>query len=113
MQLYNKIGALTVVLPAVFALGLTGSPVQAQRSSLDATAALAHQAMADKILHEAHDRFDVRFLTTDITPLGPRGREVTGRGIFRRRGKEPQRFFYHILVKLREGIAYRAGYDIR
>jgi hypothetical protein len=113
MQLYNKIGSLAVVLPAIFALGLTGSPVQAQRSSLDATADLGHQAMRDKILHEAHDRFDVQFLTTDITPLGPRGREVTGRGIFHRHGKEPQRFFYHITVKPREGIAFHAGYDIR
>jgi hypothetical protein len=118
MKLNHKIGSLAVVLPAIFALSLTGSPVQAQRSipersGLDATADLGHQAMRDKILHEAHDRFDVQFLTTDITPLGPRGREVTGRGIFHRRGKEPQRFFYHITVKPREGIAFHAGYDIR
>lgn len=117
MKLNHKIGWLPVVLPAIFAFTLTGA--QAQRREprpgpiVQEAADIAHQAMRDKILHEAHDRFDVRFELTDVTPIGPGGREVTGRGFFRRRGKSPQAFFYHITVKPREGVAFHAGYDIR
>lgn len=112
MKLNYKLGSLAVVLPAIFAVGFTGSPAQAQRPRPEAVD-IAHQAMRDKILHEAHDRFDVRFESTNITPIGPGSREVTGRGFFRRRGKSPQSFSYHITVKPREGIAFHAGYDIR
>jgi hypothetical protein len=112
MKLNHKF-ALSAALPAIFALGVIGSPAQAQRQGPPVEAGeIAHQAMRDKILHDAHDRFEVRFLATDVTP-GPGGREVTGRGIFQRRGKAPQEFTYHITVKPREGIAFHAGYNIR
>ena len=114
MKLYHKLGSLAVALPTLFALGMTSSPAQAQRQGPPVEAAeIAHQAMRDKILHDAHDRFEIRFLSTDVTPLSPGGREVTGRGIFQRRGKSPQEFTYHITVKPREGIAFHAGYNIR
>jgi len=124
MKLNYKLGWLPVVLPVLFASTLTGAQAQWRERDepresrpgpmVREAADIAHRAMRDKILHEAHDRFDVRFDTTDVTSLGRRGeREVTGRGIFRRRGKEPQRFTYHITVNPREGVAFRAGYDIR
>ncbi len=121
MKLYHKIAWLPAVLPALFAFTLTGSSAQAQRmyrhqevrEVVPASVEIAHQAMRDKILHEAHDRFEVRFLTTEITPLGAGEREVIGRGVFRRHGKNSQEFTYHIIVKPREGIAFHAGYDIR
>jgi hypothetical protein len=119
MKLNYKLALSAIALPAIFALGVTASPAQAQRPGprpgpqvLEA-ADIAHQALRDKILHEAHDRFEVRFLSTEVTPIGPGGREVTGRGIFQRRGKSPQEFRYHITVKPREGVAFHAGYEIR
>ena len=115
MKLNYKLGLSAIALPAIFALGVTASPAQAQRPGPQVVEAadIAHQALRDKILHDAHDRFEVRFLSTDVTPIGPGGREVTGRGIFQRRGKSPQEFRYHITVKPREGVAFHAGYEIR
>lgn len=124
MKLNHKLGWLPVVLPVLFACTLTGAQAQRRERyepresrpgpAVREAADIAHRAMRDKILHEAHDRFDVRFDTTDVTSFGPgEGREVTGRGIFRRRGKESQYFVYHITVRSREGVAYHAGYDIR
>jgi hypothetical protein len=74
---------------------------------------LAHHAIRNKILHEAGDRYAVRFLTTHVDRQSRAIRTVTGTGTFRRRGKTSQRFTYHTTVNIRNNSERNTGYTIR
>lgn len=104
----RKVQGTAALLLSVFAAGLLGSPAQAADAAW-----LAHRAIRNKILHEASDRYDVRFLTTHTDRLAGNLREVTGKGRFRRRGKTAQNFTYHTTVNIRNNSDKNTGYDIR
>lgn len=104
----KRVGLLPVVLPAVCALFLSGSPAQAQDPK-----EMSHKLVREKILHDAIDRYDVKFMTTNTQHLGPRWLRISGRGSFRRRGKPSQQFMYHVKISPRSGATTDLGYNIR
>ena len=104
----RKLRYVTTLALAVFAASLLLSAAQAQ----DAVQ-IAHQALRQRILHDAGDRYEVRFLTTRTNREGRGMRSVTGQGRFRRRGKSAQRFTYHCTVEARRGRVRDIGYDLR
>lgn len=103
----KKIGWLPVVLPAIFALGLPGAPAKA-----DSVANIGHRVVRERILGDAHDRYDVRFATTRVERISPSRRAVLGRGSFNRHGKSTQHFTYHVTVDRRDGSVYDIGYNL-
>lgn len=104
-----KIGWLSAVITLIFGVSMVGAPAQAQRVNAEDW---GHRVLRDRILHDAHDRYDVQFLSTRVEPLGYTDRGVSGKGVFLRHGKNPQRFTYHVLVK-RDGRVSDVGYNIR
>jgi len=108
MQLSSrKIGWLPVLLPAIFALSLAGSPAKADRATT-----IAHSALRGQIASDAHDRYGIRFTTTSVQRYTRYGQEIVGRGSFYRHGKSMQWFKYHVFVNPRDGSVSDIGYKI-
>jgi hypothetical protein len=103
----RKIGWLPVLLPAIFALNLPGSPAKAESA-----ATLGHRVLRDRIAADAHDRYGIRFTTTKVQRYTPYGREIVGRGSFYRHGKSMQWFKYHVFVNPRDGSVSDIGYKL-
>jgi len=99
---------LTTVLVVVFFASLINVSARAANA-----ADIAHRLLRNKILREAGDRYDVRFLSTHTDRLPGGGRNVTGRGRFRRHGSRPQTFTYHANVDKRNHDVTDVGYDIK
>ena len=74
---------------------------------------MARKVIKSKILHEAHDRYNVRFFSTHIDRLRGADREVTGEGRFDRKSKDPQRFSYHTIINLHDNSDRETSYTIR
>lgn len=96
------------LLLAVALLSLIGSPLPAAD-----TGWLARKALKAKILREAGDRYNVRFLSMHIDRLKGGDREVTGRGRFNRKSKNSQEFSYHTIVNLYDNSDRETSYTIR
>jgi len=99
---------LTTVLAVVFFASLLHVSARAANA-----ADIAHRLLRNKILREAGDRYDVRFLSTHTDRLPGGGRNITGRGRFRRHGKSSQTFTYHAAVDRRNHDVNDVGYDLR
>lgn len=95
---------LLVAITLTIALSLPANAANAR--------ALAQQALRSKILREAGDRYDVRFLSVSVARGRGPVREVTGTGRFRRRGKSPQRFSFYTLVNVRNRRDHDTRYTI-
>ena len=104
----KKIGWLPVLLLAIFALSLSGSPVSAESA-----ATIGHRVLRERIVRDAHDRYDIRFTTTRVQRRTRYGRELVGQGLFNRHGKSSQRFKYHVFVNPRDGSVSDIGYKVR
>lgn len=105
---FKKIGWLPVLVPVIFALSLPGSPAQAESA-----ATIGHRVLRERIVRDAHDRYDVRFTTTRVQRNTRYGRELVGQGLFYRHGKSSQRFKYHVFVNPRDGSVSDIGYKVR
>ena len=99
--------AATLLL-IVFAAGFFGTSAKAADAVM-----IAQRTLRAKIRREAGDRYGIQFFSAHVDPLPGGMRSVTGEGRFQRRGKNPQRFTYHITVDPRFNSARDAGYDIR
>lgn len=95
------------LLPLAVAGAIAAAPVQAS----PATTSL-HRAMRAKILKDASDRSHVDFQSTYVNRLSSRLRGISGRGIFERGHKPPQRFRYHGIIDVRSGMASDLSYTI-
>ena len=103
----KKIGWLPVLLPAIFAFSLPGSPAKA-----DSAANIGHRVLRERIIGDAHDRYSVRFTATRVQRITRYGRELVGRGSFNRHGKSTQWFNYHVFVNPRDGSVSDIGYKL-
>ena len=100
------------IAASVMLLGLVITLLGTSAKAADAVR-VAHRALRSKILQDAGDRYDVRFLSSHSDRISPRERRVTGVGRFRRHGKTPQRFTYHSTVNIRNDRDFDTGYDIQ
>ena len=104
----KNLRVITITVLVLLATSLLSVTAKAQQA-----ADVAHRVLRQRILSDASDRRDVRFLTTSSSRMGNGWRSIMGRGRFARRGKSPQTFTYHIGVNPRSRATRNAGYDIR
>ncbi len=104
----KKIAWLTVLLPTIFALILTGAPAKA-----DSAVTIGHRVLRERIVRDAHDRYAIRFTSTRVQRATRYGRELVGQGSFNRHGKSTQWFKYHVFVNPRDGSVSDIGYKLR
>ena len=104
----RKIRLAAMALLLGFVISLVGSAAKAA----DAVR-IAHDAIRSKILREAGDRYDVRFLTTHSDRISPHERKITGTGRFRRQGKTAQKFTYHSTVDIHNDSDVDTGYNLQ
>ena len=74
---------------------------------------VARSLIRAKVLREAGDRYDVKFLTTTVVRYSPHEKRVTGTGMFRRHGKRPQDFTFHSIVNTLTAYNHDTGYKLR
>ena len=104
----KKIGWLPAVLPVIFACSLFGSPAHAEDARV-----FGHKLIREKILHDGHGRYDVKFTTTNLMHNGKRWLRMSGMGTFRKRDKKLQTFTYHGLIDPGSHISTNVGYQVR
>ena len=107
MKRNYKLGWLPVLLPAIFAASLSGSPAKA-----DSAENIGHRVLRDRILGDAHDRYGVRFTATRTQRRTAYGREIIGMGSFYRHHKSMQWFKYHVFVYPRDGSVSDLSYKV-
>ena len=104
---FQKRGRLSVLAMTLVALCLPGSPVRADRA-----ADIGHRVLRERIAHDAHDRYGIRFTESRVQRRTAYGREIVGRGSFYRHHKSMQWFKYHVFVNSRNGSVSDIGYKL-